>query len=102
MLIRLSLLAVPATYAAMGTFGFAVDSNLNKPPTEDENYQWLVYFYPLLFSVSLSMAFVMWFFRVIFEVITGKHNQLPPAAKKLTSPIHKFMDNWDKETNIFK
>jgi hypothetical protein len=41
--VRLSLLAVPATYAAIGTFGFIVDSTSNKPPTEDENYQWLVY-----------------------------------------------------------
>ena len=102
--VRLSLLAVPATYAAIGTFGFVVERNSDESTTEGKNnYQSLVYFYPLIFIVSLSVTFSMWFFRVIstfsmwffrviFEVIAGRNNRLPPSVKKFTSPVHKFTD----------
>jgi|GEM_PF-4092593 len=51
--VRLSLLAVPASYAAIGLFGLILDSALGNFPAEDKNYQWLVYFYPLLFLTIL-------------------------------------------------
>jgi hypothetical protein len=69
--IRLSLLAVPATYTVIGILGLIVDRTLDKSPEQDENYQWLVYIYPLLFLVSSSIGVILLFLKG-FGAILGE------------------------------
>jgi len=97
MSIRLCLLAVPATYAAIGTFGFILESNFNDSPTENENYWWLVYLYPLLFLITLSITFSKWFFGIIFEVImigiNYQTSKVMSSGKETIFSISKFIKN---------
>lgn len=89
--VRLSLLAVPASYTAIGLFCLILDGALGNFPAEDKNYQWLVYFYPLLFLINLSIIFSAWFLRVLFEIITGRNNKIHPSIRKLTAPLDKVI-----------